>query len=611
MATLKLKNIDKVYDNGVQAVFDFNLDIEDKEFIVFVGPSGCGKSTTLRMIAGLENITNGELYINGKLMNEVLPKDRDIAMVFQNYALYPHLDVFNNIAFALKHRTNEMPVFEPIADENKLVKYEALLKEKKAVRKQINSLNRYFRKNQNDLSILGEREKLYDNLYEILDKIAACRTQVIGINKCRIKINSDELESLSKELAKDEEKIKLYNPVDQNIIDEKRKAFDLAIEQQLSEEEITKLKNELDDLISENLSYNDIAKSIKNKNIQIEECKKNIEYYQNNQVPVTTIRHLTREEIEVEVNKTAATIDLIRYLYRKPAALSGGQRQRVALGRAIVRKPKAFLMDEPLSNLDAKLRVQTRGEIIKIHKRVGATTIYVTHDQVEAMTMATRIVIMKDGYVQQIGTPEEVFNNPNNLFVAGFIGTPSMNFINATYKKGVLTFVNNGDINKKETVSLKVSEQHKKLLDNHIEEYRKSLFIEQREVSERVSELEKRGEKKTRKNNDELETLRQRLSILTSKLEEFSNSSFLDLVIGIRPENIKIVEKSADKLGYEIEVAELLGHETILYGTIPNGNRIAISCDSKLKYKVGDKIEFNFDLNNAYYFDQLSTNRIR
>ncbi len=275
MATLTLKNIKKIYpfsgddekkakkkkkknddepvkekanlqitDKGVVAVQEFNLDIADKEFIVLVGPSGCGKSTTLRMIAGLEEISEGELYIGDRLVNDVAPKDRDIAMVFQNYALYPHMTVYDNMAFALK------------------------------------------------------------------------------------------------------------------------------------------------------------------------------------------LRHTPKAEIDVAVKRAAEILDITQYLGRKPKALSGGQRQRVAIGRAIVREPQVMLMDEPLSNLDAKLRNQMRAEIIKLRQRIDTTFIYVTHDQTEAMTLGDRIVIMKDGFIQQIGTPQEVFNHPYNLFVAGFIGTPQMNFFN-------------------------------------------------------------------------------------------------------------------------------------------------------------------------------------
>ena len=270
MASLTLKNIKKVYphsnetkkakkkkndqpekkvnlqitDEGVVAVQEFNLDIKDKEFIVLVGPSGCGKSTTLRMVAGLEDISGGELYIGDRLVNDVPPKDRDIAMVFQNYALYPHMTVYDNIAFALK------------------------------------------------------------------------------------------------------------------------------------------------------------------------------------------LRHMPKDEIDRKVKEAAEILDITQYLDRKPKAMSGGQRQRVAIGRAIVREPQVLLMDEPLSNLDAKLRNQMRAEIIKLRERINTTFIYVTHDQTEAMTLGDRIVIMKDGFVQQVGTPQEVFNHPYNLFVAGFIGTPQMNFFN-------------------------------------------------------------------------------------------------------------------------------------------------------------------------------------
>ena len=242
MATLKLKDVKKIYEGGVEAVHAFNLDVADKEFIVLVGPSGCGKSTTLRMIAGLEEISEGEFYIDDVLMNNVEPKDRDIAMVFQSYALYPHMTVYENMAFALK------------------------------------------------------------------------------------------------------------------------------------------------------------------------------------------LRKLPKDEIDKRVREAAEILDITEYLDRKPKALSGGQRQRVAIGRAIVREPKVFLMDEPLSNLDAKLRNQMRAEIIKLRQRIDTTFIYVTHDQTEAMTLGDRIVIMRDGWIMQIGTPQEVFDHPANIFVAVFIGMPQMNF---------------------------------------------------------------------------------------------------------------------------------------------------------------------------------------
>ena len=249
MASLSLRHVTKAYPNGFVAVKDFNLEIADKEFIIFVGPSGCGKSTTLRMIAGLEDISSGELYIDGKLVNDVEPKDRDIAMVFQNYALYPHMTVYDNMAFGLK------------------------------------------------------------------------------------------------------------------------------------------------------------------------------------------LRKTPKDEIDKLVQEAARILDLSHLLDRKPKALSGGQRQRVAMGRAIVRNPKVFLMDEPLSNLDAKLRGQMRIEISKLHQRLQATIIYVTHDQTEAMTLGTRIVVMKDGVVQQVDSPQNLYDKPCNKFVAGFIGAPQMNLIDAVVGK--------------------------------------------------------------------------------------------------------------------------------------------------------------------------------
>ena len=282
MANVTLKGVYKYYDkNPTPAVSDFNLEIADKEFIVFVGPSGCGKSTTLRMVAGLEEISDGEITIGDKVVNDVEPKDRDIAMVFQNYALYPHMTVYNNIAFGLKMKRELLPVYDKAGNP-----------------------------------VMGEDGQ-----------------------------------------------------------------------------------------------------------------------------PLMKKRKYTKKEIDEKVMEAARTLEITEYLKRKPKALSGGQRQRVAIGRAIVRKPKVFLMDEPLSNLDAKLRNQMRAEIIELRKKVKTTFIYVTHDQVEAMTLGDRIVIMKDGIIQQVGTPTEVFNKPANLFVAGFIGAPQMNFFDAKLKKSGYNFV--------------------------------------------------------------------------------------------------------------------------------------------------------------------------
>ena len=362
MASLSLQHINKTYPNGFQAVKDFNLEIEDKEFIIFVGPSGCGKSTTLRMIAGLEEISGGTLKIGDKVMNDVEPKDRDIAMVFQNYALYPHMTVYDNMAFGLK------------------------------------------------------------------------------------------------------------------------------------------------------------------------------------------LRKVPKDEIDKAVREAARILDLEKLLDRKPKALSGGQRQRVAMGRAIVRNPKVFLMDEPLSNLDAKLRVQMRIEISKIHQRLGATIIYVTHDQTEAMTLGTRIVVMKDGVVQQVDTPQHLYEQPGNLFVAGFMGSPQMNFLDAQIaEKG-------GDLIAK------------------------------------VGEYD--------------------IVIPAAKAKVLKDGGYVGktVVLGIRPEDIHdsqmFIEASPSvPMTSTVKVYELLGAEVFLYFDV-NGTQVTARVDPRTNSKTGDTIKFAFDMEKSHFFDK-------
>ena len=384
MASLKLKNIYKVYDSGVTAVTDFNLDIEDKEFIVFVGPSGCGKSTTLRMIAGLEEISSGELYIDGNLVNNVAPKDRDIAMVFQNYALYPHMTVFDNMAFGLK------------------------------------------------------------------------------------------------------------------------------------------------------------------------------------------LRKMPKEQIDQRVKEAARILGIEMYLSRKPKALSGGQRQRVALGRAIVREPKVFLLDEPLSNLDAKLRTQMRTEITKLHNRLNTTFIYVTHDQIEAMTMGTRIVVMKDGFMQQVDTPINLYDYPINQFVAGFIGTPQMNFFTGT------------------------------LVGN-----KKEVYIQ--------FGLEKVLFPKDKVN-------------LICNLDQYLNTG-KEIIFGIRPEDIHDDERSVTEgkfpvIEVKVDVVEALGPETLLYcktrseideteeGQIKSIaddlSNLTAKVDSRSTTKAGDNVKVALDIEHSHIFDKAT-----
>ena len=333
------------------AVKDFNMEINDGEFIVFVGPSGCGKSTTLRMIAGLEEITGGELYIDDRLVNDVDAKDRDIAMVFQSYALYPHLTAYDNIAFGLKMR--KIPVAKLDKEGNPVVDIDKA--KVKKLEKALKALN---------------KEKKY------LEKDIA-KAQVNGAEKSRVYF------------------------VEKSALLEKR----------------------------------------------IENAEKDLRYYQSTPVQLYNYVHMSKQEIDQKVQWAAEILNIGELLDSKPAEMSGGQRQRIALGRAMVRGPKVFLLDEPLSNLDSKLRTAMRAEIVKLHHQLKTTFIYVTHDQIEAMTMGTRIVVMKLGVIQQIDTPTNLFDYPENKFVAGFIGTPQMNFfevdirreasnLNVTFKDG-------------------------------------------------------------------------------------------------------------------------------------------------------------------------------
>ena len=361
MAQVDLINVNKVYPNGVQAVFDFNLHIDDKEFIILVGPSGCGKSTTLRMIAGLEDITSGDLIINGKRMNEVSPKDRGIAMVFQSYALYPHMTVYDNMAFGLQ------------------------------------------------------------------------------------------------------------------------------------------------------------------------------------------IRRMKKEDIQARVREASKILGLEPFLSRYPRQLSGGQCQRVALGRAIVQHAGVFLLDEPLSNLDAKLRVTMRGELIKLHRRLGCTTIYVTHDQIEAMTMASRIVVMRDGRIQQVGAPRDIYSTPANVFVGGFIGTPPMNFIRGTVSEdGTFTATDGTTI-----------------------------------------------------------------EVPTGKVDLVKEKGFIgkQVFLGIRPEDIHDESEPIMFETYpnavvncKVKISELLGSETNIYTEV-SGDAVIAAVPSRSDLTFDSEVKLVFDMNKCHFFD--------
>ncbi len=372
---VSLRNISKIYPNGVQAVYDFNLEIKRHDFIVLVGPSGCGKSTTLSMIAGLSDITTGYLYIDKVLSNYLPSKDRDISMVFQSYALYPQMTVFDNIAFPLKVRRYLKPVVceEIVANQD--------------IIKAFGDVHRL----SNALSEASDKKK---NLGRAFDYVAS-----------KLKISDVAAKKLLKLKVSSEPDLEAKKPAALA----KARAAIQSVDAKLAQR---------------GLSVSPEGAIAKDGNVLLKK------------------RRLTNGEIREKVYEAAEMLDLGAYLDRRPKELSGGQMQRVALGRAIVRDAKLFLMDEPLSNLDAKLRVAMRSEIVRLHEKIGATTIYVTHDQTEAMTMATKIVVMSKGWIQQVGEPQEVYSHPKNLFVATFIGSPAMNIFDGTYSHGVVAFAN-------------------------------------------------------------------------------------------------------------------------------------------------------------------------
>ena len=433
MASISLRHIFKVYPRSKAqkkkeqlenvspfAVSDFNLEIQDGEFVVLVGPSGCGKSTTLRMIAGLEDITGGELYIGDVLANNVGASKRNIAMVFQNYALYPHMTSYQNMAYGLKLRK----ILRPVLDKE------------------------------------GKQVYVVDN-----DKIKELNNQ---------------------------------------------------IKQAQSEEEKETLKK------------------------QIEELKNNPS------VPKMKKVHYSKEEIDEKVQKAAEILDIKSLLTRKPSDMSGGQRQRVALGRALVREPKVFLLDEPLSNLDAKLRASMRNEIVKLHEKVKTTFVYVTHDQVEAMTMGDRIVVMKDGIIQQCGTPREIYDNPLNLFVAGFIGTPQMNFFDVKLKAGA------------KDVRITLPD----------------------------------GQETTLK-----------LSELRPIEDEYIKGDEKDVVLGIRGEHVSLNENG--KIQAEVVYAEMLGNTTNILCKLENTDvEFNITIQDRTELKSGDKVKLTFFTKAIHLFDK-------
>lgn len=544
MATLSFKNINKIYDNHVQAVFDFNLEVKDKEFIVFVGPSGCGKSTTLRMVAGLEDITSGQLLIDGLYVNNVVPKDRNVAMVFQSYALYPHMSVFNNMAFALKLRKVRMPLYLPNEE------CDAIMEENKQLFKKVKALNRQIKKKSEPEELIKARDDIFEKMFQNEEKMNSLHVRQIGISELDIKeltklsdLLKYEIELFDKKIIRFDEKVKKLES-SKEALESKNNINDEKTSKKLKEisEEIEKVRNHISVL----------RDSIAQKEEQLKSTEADLAHFKTTEVPLEEFRKHNSYEIALNVYKAARILGLTKYLLRKPAALSGGQRQRVALGRAIVRHPKVFLMDEPLSNLDAKLRVQMRNQISKIHESVGATTIYVTHDQTEAMTMASRIVIMKDGYIQQIGTPKEVYNDPSNMFVAGFIGSPAMNFI-----KGKLSG-SNFIVDGQEKIEIKLSIKNVELLSSY------------------------EGK---------------------------------DIYLGIRPEAIFLKGDAKNSNPTNImkltcDFAEMLGYELLLY-TYLNGQKLIVKTSTKADIKTHDSMEIAFNEDMIYFFDAETSARIK
>ncbi len=514
MASLHLKNIYKVYPNGTKAVNDFSMDIEDREFVVFVGPSGCGKSTVLRMIAGLEEITAGELKIDNAVVNDVDCKDRDTAMVFQNYALYPHMTVADNMAFPLK-----------MAKPTKAQKA-ALKRSVDAKYPPIRSQKGFYKIAERDFLLQnhkkaamlseGEREKIAERAEELYRAYLAEREHNAATRKKyradkKVVLTPEDRSAISKELKE------VFPRSVKNFL---LKPFHYLT---LRHEYIVGLREEKD-------------------------LKRPVSFLHNLLRPAYTAR-VKREEMYGRVVEIADILGLKEYLGVRPGDMSGGQRQRVALGRAMVRDPKVFLLDEPLSNLDAKLRTQMRSEITKLHNRLQTTFIYVTHDQVEAMTMGDRIVVMKKGTVQQIDTPIDLYTYPKNLFVAGFIGTPSMNFFDAvvTSDGGRAHIVFAGD------KSLEFSAEH---------------------------------------------------------LKKFERKYFGKKVIfGVRPEDLIL---SDDGIECVVLNLEMLGSETLLYCDFDTANRsnyesgtypFIIKTAGVCPHRSGDIVKVNVNFANAHYFD--------
>lgn len=613
MSDVRLNNICKVYDSrdkgrgGVLAVKNFSMDIQDGEFIVFVGPSGCGKSTTLRMIAGLEDISSGDLYIGGTYVNDVPAKDRNIAMVFQNYALYPHMTAYQNISFGLTLQKVQDPVYEmneevtPVlaeiaalkrefaligkknsADEKKIDAIEkskaGYVKSVEALERRINRLKNIGMQHGFVRTLVARAERRIELLKQATEESSA---QIAGIlagineNKARTAEIKEEIgrktQSIAghqlkqidkKKLAELKKSIAYYRRLaasDESIRKKDEKALKKLEEKlaplqmggELSEEETFRAEG-YRELIRR---YREELEILEQRKLSIEQniarSEEETEQYSQTPMPVFRSRHYTKAEINDKVMRAAEILDIKKLLRRKPREMSGGQRQRIALGRAIVREPKVFLLDEPLSNLDAKLRTSMRSEIVKLHKQLNTTFIYVTHDQVEAMTMGTRIVVMKDGEVQQIDTPVNLFDYPVNTFVAGFIGTPQMNMFD----------------------------------------------VDMQACGDKL--------KFTFRDGDELSFEKAKVREIR---EEYLDGRVHRVVMGIRCENLCLAEKGK---GFRCVASgiELLGSETNIYTSV-EGVNITLKLNYRPNVIIGDEIYVGVDERKLYLFDSVTTNTI-
>lgn len=567
-AFLSLNNVEKIYSNGEKAVYNFNLDVEKNDFIVIVGPSGCGKSTTLRMIAGLEDVTSGDIVMEGELINYKPSKDRKMAIVFQSYALYPQMNVYDNIAFPLT--INKYPF--PVVNEKLLATREL-------------------------------QSVISDNIPSVVVKT------IVDANAQKREKNEFLASTLNVTLFAGKWLNELYLKATDGGKNE------IAPDELLSSfiPEIVKVRDE------------ELAK-VKEQGITLDD-----EFCELNEDGSRKIvyRKMTPFEIRVKVYETAQTLDLTPYLDKIPKELSGGQMQRVALGRAIVKNVPVFMMDEPLSNLDAKLRLTMRSEIVKLHNKIGATTIYVTHDQTEAMTMATRIVVMSRGFVQQVGTPEEIYNNPCNIFVAKFIGSPAMNRFEMKYDR-------ERDVLYNDEITIPATQDFENRYDNFYaqkkeffngllgnfdktakEKILKILSATEANKDYRKKKVEKVSFTKKVKNLfskkvEEEENFDETRAIAERKLSDVEAyiSGNKPLIVGIRPERIQIEKYDATKnydnaVVLNPTVCELLGAEYNVHFDYCGRDMVG-KVDAKEKMTLQDKIAVKLHFDDIYIFDPIT-----